>query len=321
MSYALKTGLRVPLRVTLILAACAIYLPAASPTAALRFSPDSRLLAAAGGNSVRLLIAAGRAQDSLLTSKVPQVFDVAWSPNQKLLAIAGGEAAITGAVEIWDAVSKRWLRTLSRFFDLVYGVAFSPDGSELAAASADQRLQIFDVATGKTRIILRGHSGPVLCVAWSPDGKWIASGSSDRSIRLWEAATGKFERALTNHAGPVEALAFSSDSQSLFSASSDGTVRLWIPAQGRMKRIYRGYGLGALALAYAPAKNLLLTGSEDGAARLTKADTGEIVRTFPPEKHDGAGDVWLHAVAVSPDGILLAWANAAGELQIRRMPE
>jgi WD40 repeat protein len=159
---------------------------------------------------------------------------------------------------------------------------------------------------------LTGHVGPVLAVTYSPDGAWVATGGVDRSIRLWNAFDGAPALALANHNGPVEALVFA-DNQTLYTASSDATLRVWAPATGRMKRILRGHDQPVLALDYSARRGLLLTGSADGSVRLTNPDTGEVVERVTIE--DAA---WPQAVAVSPDGFRMAWADTSGRHAIVR---
>jgi WD40 repeat protein len=62
----------------------------------------------------------------------------------------------------------------------------SPDGKTLASGSMANTVRLWDVATGKERAALRGHTLVVATVAFSPDGKALASGSADRSIKLWD---------------------------------------------------------------------------------------------------------------------------------------
>src|SRR5262245_52216585 len=69
--------------------------------------------------------------------------------------------------------------------DLVYSVAFSPDGKTLASASFDNTVKLWEWPSGKELRKLEGHTGAVYCVAWAPDGKSLASASHDQTIRLW----------------------------------------------------------------------------------------------------------------------------------------
>jgi WD40 repeat protein len=69
----------------------------------------------------------------------------------------------------------------------VGGLAFSPDGRVLAAASQDGTISLIDVETGRSHISLTGHEKGVNAIAWSPDGRTLASASHDHTVRLWWA--------------------------------------------------------------------------------------------------------------------------------------
>src|SRR5262249_50101021 len=66
---------------------------------------------------------------------------------------------------------------------------FSPDGSTLAWMGKRHQIHLADVATGKVRLSLQGHSGNVTYLAFSPDCRPLASCSGDATGR-----TGNVER-------------------------------------------------------------------------------------------------------------------------------
>jgi WD40 repeat protein len=70
--------------------------------------------------------------------------------------------------------------------NIVFSVAYSPDGKSLASGSQDKSVRVWDVASGREVLRLDGHSDMVARVAFSPDGKNLASGSTDKTVRLWD---------------------------------------------------------------------------------------------------------------------------------------
>jgi WD40 repeat protein len=67
---------------------------------------------------------------------------------------------------------------------------FSPDGKQIAGASNDNRVRVWDTASGSLLYELR-HDSNVAGVCYSPDGKILASASKDATVRFWDPQTGK----------------------------------------------------------------------------------------------------------------------------------
>jgi WD40 repeat protein len=147
------------------------------------FSPDGKLLANPGlGGDLRLSDAATGRTVRTITDATGS--DVAFSPDGKTLAVPDSDG--THSLRLYDVATGRSTIAFDRAEgDLVADVIYSPDGKTIASWGHGNVIRLWDVASGRIRANLIGHSGQITAVAYSPDGKKIASGSQDKTIRIW----------------------------------------------------------------------------------------------------------------------------------------
>ncbi len=216
----------------------------------------------------------------------------------------------------WRQSHRNLLRTLNRHAADVMSVAFSPDGQTLASVSVDRTVRLWDVASGRERVSLTGHTDRISCVAFSPDGKTLASGGWDHTVKLWDVATSKARATLQGHQDWVLSVAFSPDGRTLASASTDKSIKLWDVATGKLKETLNGHQ-GQLSLAFSPDGKTIAAGSREtvfmggGTLRLWELDTGKTRDVFTST----ANGAYPASVAFSPDGKTVAAAinNLGGE--------
>ncbi|MCB2264252.1 MAG: hypothetical protein LGR52_15130, partial [Candidatus Thiosymbion ectosymbiont of Robbea hypermnestra] len=152
----------------------------------------------------------------------------------------------------------------------VWSLVFSPDGRWPAAGSDDNRVRLWDPATGDLVRTLAGHGGWVSSLDFSPDGRWFASGSYDGTLRLWDPTTGRLLGILF---GSRDGL-WASCRVDLGRCRryDDGTLLMRRDASGRVRPVPLPAGLGPAELTIEPAES----GDETAAPELSPGD-GESV--------------------------------------------
>jgi WD40 repeat protein len=218
-------------------------------------------------------------------------------------------------------------RQLAGHTGRVYSVAFSPDGSQIVSGSEDNRLILWDVASGEIIHRFEGHTSDVNSVAFSPDGSQIVSGSYDKTLILWDVANSELVHRFEGHTLGVRSVAFSPDGSQIVSGSYDKTLILWDVASSELVRRFRGHISEVNGIAFSPDGSQIVSASghfeyKDNQLILWDVASGEIMHRF-----EGADISHVFSVAFSPDGSQIVsgsedegpilWDVASGELMRR----
>ncbi|MFO7907512.1 MAG: tetratricopeptide repeat protein [Pirellulaceae bacterium] len=152
-----------------------------------------------------------------------KVFAVAWGPQGKRLATAGG----SGEIKLWRVHGWQQLHTLRghRKDRYVSTLAWTRDGRRLASGGWDQTVKIWDTEEGREICSLIGHTDCIRSVAWSPGGKRLASTSKDGALKMWDPAIGSEVLSLRGR-GHSLMVTWSADGQRLI-ARHDETITAW----------------------------------------------------------------------------------------------
>jgi WD40 repeat protein/transcriptional regulator with XRE-family HTH domain len=243
--------------------------------------------------------------------------DVAYSPDGKLLASMGAG----GLVKVWDVHSGELLSSLDGGTDeFGSSVAFSPDGSALAAAWVTQVI-LWDTQSGEIKSRLSGQSVGTSIgynlgvgqICFSPDGKRLAVANMDGVPKVWELATQSEVLSLAGELQPAKAMACSPDGRLLATGGDEGIVTVWDARDGAQ---ILALSLGGIihSVSFSPDGSRLAAASEDGNVKVWTA-AGQEVLSLP--RLSGLYDIVFLAdgkfSTAGQDGTARLWDPASGQ--------
>jgi WD40 repeat protein/serine/threonine protein kinase len=195
----------------------------------------------------------------------------------------------------------------------VRGVAFSPDGKQVASSSSLPNMmgeiKVWEAGTGREVRGLLGHTSPAFGVAFHPNGKQLASAGWDRNVRIWDLQTGKQVGLLKDHRQYVTSVAYSRDGKLLASAGGDNVIIIWDALTLQKLRTLRGLRAIVTQVAFAPDSRRLASASYGETIRLWDATTGQELYAL----RDTSG--LLEKIVFSPDGRTMLSAEFDGTIR------
>ncbi|HYT09834.1 MAG TPA: trypsin-like peptidase domain-containing protein, partial [Mycobacteriales bacterium] len=213
-----------------------------------------------------------------------------WGPLRTEIAAADDDLAA------WDEAGDQAGRALLGHSDGVAAVAFSPDGRLLASGGFRRDLRIWEVGSGRSRVVPEAHAGSITGLAWAPSGfPMLASAGRDQLVRLWGSDGRPLGEPFAGHTADVMALAFSPGGDLLVTGGRDATVRRWRTNGEQVGEPLRGHEQDVAAVAVSPDGTHIAGAGRDGTIRLWDADgtAGPVLRG-----HQGA----VLGIAFGADG-------------------
>jgi WD40 repeat protein len=270
-------------------------------------APDGKLLAVVRSDgSVRLFeLPSGKEVRSL------PGFSVAFSPDGRLIAAGGSDAASIG---LYERDTGRLVRELRGHKTAVAALAFTAGGKTLVsrgmvrvgvllpgdrAQSGTEFVRAWDVATGEQ---LRGVPGGTLInsLTSSSDGRTVVTiGGEGKTVVLLEAATGGQRAALSGHAQMLFRAKLSPDGRTAVSAGGESAIRVWELPSGKEIGRLEGHRSAVMDLAF----------SSDGR-RLASAGHDTTVLVWDVAKYTRRGRA---PARLSADELRSAWEDLGGD--------
>lgn len=278
---------------------------------AMDVAPDGAFVVTGGGDgTLKLWHPATLKEIRVITGDIGAVESMAIAPTGKWVATCAIRLSASDmGVQLWDLTTGAEGKRRRGPTDNISGVAVSPDGQSIAAASADKMVWLWQREKGQpvSAVCIKGHTAAVTAVAFVGADSLI-SASHDGTVRQWDLKTGKPKGTLQAAVGPIGAMAFAAKRVAV--AGRDG-LAIRQASAGTFQKL-SGHDGPVLCCALSADGKLLASGGADRTVRIYRADDGLALASYPG--HDRP----VRAIAFSVTGDALYSGDEGGTL--RRWP-
>lgn len=133
-----------------------------------------------------------------------------------------------GNLRLWDLEDQKLAMTFPLVCDKIRGLAQSPDGKQLALASKDGKIRIFDTEFFNEKNCFFAHNEGANAVKFiSQQSNNIISGGKDGYLRVWNIDTGEKIKAIPAHNYAIYAIDFIENGKYFVTCSRDKSIKLW----------------------------------------------------------------------------------------------
>jgi WD40 repeat protein/DNA-directed RNA polymerase specialized sigma24 family protein len=242
--------------------------------------------------------------------------DLAFSPNNSLLALAGNDSFV-GVWQLADIdtyLNRNPILKLGGSEELTYtSLAFSPGGEWLAVGTTTRKVFIWKIPEGRLVYTLEEESGPIKDVSFSADGNELVI-SSNTQAELWQIEENQIVKVNSFSYGnePIYDVAISPSGNLVASARSDGTV--WLQALPEGSVVSRPVGSrGEInKILFSTDGNLLATRSIAGSINIWQINRILTGASFISHINTFQTDNTVGPISFSPDDRYLATSTLSG---------
>ena len=239
-------------------------------------------------------------------------------PDGSMLAVVHDD----GQLRFWDCGTNREaLDPVLGYPAALRDVAFSGDGSLLAAGSVDGALVLWNWRDRRQRCLRAREAVSVHRLAVSPDGTLVLAAYAEQTVRLWNTQTGQpVWSAPQSVVAPVADLTFSTNGNKLALALQNGSMTVWSLQDNQTdpKVFHFQSPEGLMSIAFDPTGAMLVLGGAHGSVKLFDLAQERYRNGFQAQHQNSIGGVvfsgdGLRIFSGDWNGLVRTWSVETGQ--------
>lgn len=263
------------------------------------YSPDGKKIASSGMGSYIWDRETGQ-KKYMLSNDTGWVSSIAYSKDGSKIVTASFDSSI----QVWDAVTRKELRTIRLQNSIAKSVEFSPDGKSILALmnrvdwadTLSGDIKIWEVETGamtwssQLNSIYTGAES----IQYSPNGKQIcvAAGNSIYIVTIQTTIV----HELKGHERKVRMARFNHSGSQIVSASMDSSIKIWDLSNRKIVFTSKKHIGPVVSATFSPDDKFVVSASLDKSIKIWDAHQGRLKKNIPDNSQA------IYAASFSPDG-------------------
>ncbi|KAH3681338.1 hypothetical protein WICPIJ_007691 [Wickerhamomyces pijperi] len=152
----------------------------------------------------------------------------------------------------------------------------SPNDEFFATASYDKTGKVWDLESGETIGILKGHKRGLWDIKFCKFDKILATTSGDKTAKLWSLTDFKCVKTFEGHTNSVQKVEFLNKENQIITTGADGLVKIWDTTVGEDLKTYDQHANRIWALLVKNEGEEFVTADADGVFQFWVDNTEEV---------------------------------------------
>jgi WD40 repeat protein len=223
------------------------------------------LLVGTSAGSIHVVDLLKKEEIKILQHHTDAVFNIKYNIQEQVFYSVGAD----GNFAVCSLASLSLIKIKKLCNAKVRGIDFSIASNELAIASSDCYIRIFDLKTLDLKKEFIAHQLAANCLRYSPDGLYLLSGGRDAHLNLWNATMNYSSlKSIPAHNFAIYDIVYSPDKRMFATASRDKTIKIWDASTFELlvrinKENYDGHVNSVNKLLWSDYKNQLISCGDD----------------------------------------------------------